>query len=291
MRATCVRTGLLVRRGLLLAAGWMTLGVSGLAQDSAAGAKTPAYEVVSVKPNKLGSNNVRINSSSGRYMATNVSLKMLLQSAYDLKMQDQISGSLGSLADARFDIEAKMDEETVEAQKKLPAKEASEQRQRMMQALLADRFQLKLHHETKELPMYALVVAKGGSKLKQADPNDTYANGIKGPDGISRGGMMMTGRGTLTAQAVEMESLARQIGQMLGRIVQDKTGLTGKFDMQLKWTPDDLRSAAGADNGAAADTGPTIYTALQEQMGLKLESTKGSVDTIVVDHVEIPSEN
>ena len=282
--------GLPMRSGLLLAAGWLVLGVLGLAQDGAAGTKTPSYEVVSVKPNKLGSNNVRISSSSGRYMATNVSVKMLLQSAYDLKMQDQISGSLGPLADARFDIEAKMDEETVEAQKKLAAKDAADQRQRMMQTLLADRFQLKLHHETKELPMYALVVAKGGSKLKQADPNDTYANGIKGPDGISHGGMMMTGRGTLTAQAVEMESLARQIGQMLGRIVQDKTGLTGKFDMQLKWTPDDMRSAASADNGAA-DTGPTIYTALQEQMGLKLESTKGSVDTIVIDHVEIPSEN
>ena len=279
-----------VRRGLLLAGGWLALGVWGLAQDGAPGTKTPTYEVVSVKPNKLGSNSVRISSSSGRYMATNVSLKMLLQSAYDLKMQDQVSGSLGALDDARFDIEAKMDDETVEAQKKLPAKEASEQRQRMMQGLLADRFQLKLHHETKELPMYALVVAKGGSKLKQADPNDTYANGIKGPDGVSRGGMMMSGRGTIDAQAVEIESLARQVGGTVHRIVEDRTGLKGKYDIALKWTPDDMRSAASADNGAA-DTGPTIYTALQEQLGLKLESIKGPVDTVVVDHVEMPSEN
>lgn len=282
--------GSLVRSVVLFTAGWFALGVSGLAQDATPVAKTPSYEVVSIKPNKSGRNSTRINSSPGRYVATGVSLKQLLESAYDLKMQGQILGSLGALEDARFDIEAKMDDETVEAQKKLPSKEASEQRRRMMQALLADQFQLKLHHETKELPMYALVVAKGGSKLKQADPNDTYANGIKGPDGVSRGGMMMIERGTLTAQAVEMESLAQQLAQMLGRIVQDRTGLTGKFDMQLKWTPDDMRSAAGADNGAA-DTGPTIYTALQEQMGLKVESTKGMVDTIVVDHVEMPSEN
>jgi uncharacterized protein (TIGR03435 family) len=152
--------------------------------------------------------------------------------------------------------------------------------------------------ETKQLPVYELVVAKGEPKIKEATPGDTYANGIKGPDGVGRGGMMRMGPGQLTAQAVPMTSLANMLSQQLHRTVLDKTGLTGKYDIQLNWTPDQGPDPMfnGHDGGHSSDTaqdfsGPTIFTALQEQLGLKLQSAKGPVETIVIDHVEMPSEN
>ena len=159
----------------------------------------------------------------------------------------------------------------------------------MMQAMLADRFKLKAHRETKDLPMYALVVAKGGFKLKDADPNNTYPNGIKGPDGVSHAGMMMMRRDMLTAQAVPISSLAGNLAGQLHRIVLDRTGLTGKYDITLRWSPDEMSNEQ--QDAATTISAPSIFTALDEQLGLKLESTRGPVDAIVVDHIEMPSEN
>jgi uncharacterized protein (TIGR03435 family) len=164
---------------------------------------------------------------------------------------------------------------------------------------LADRFKLKIHTETKQLPVYELVAPKGGSKLKEATAGDTYANGIKGLDGVGRGGLMRVGRGQLTAQAVPITSLANMLSQQLQRTVLDKTGLTGKYDLELNWTPDQgsdpmFKGAEGSpQRGDAApdSSGPSIFTALQEQLGLKLQSAKGPVETLVIDHVEMPSEN
>jgi uncharacterized protein (TIGR03435 family) len=271
-------------------------------QNGAGGEKALMYDAVSIKPNKPEGDRImiRIQTGGDRYAASGISLKGLIQYAYNLKMEDQISGVTGPVSNARFDIEAKIDEDTVAALKKLSNDEGNAQRRLLMQAMLADRFKLKVHHETKELPIYSLVVAKGGSKLKDADPNDTYANGIKGPDGVAHAGVMRMSNGTLTAQGIPISNLVNNLSLQLHRQVVDKTELTGKYDITLKWTPDDNHGAAGpADNhGAAtpadvstADSGPSIFTALQEQLGLKLEPTKGPVETIVVDHVEMPSEN
>jgi len=228
------------------------------------------------------------------YSASNVSLKMLVQSAYGIR-EDLISGAPSWADSARFDIDAKVAGSDVDALKKL----TPEQRRLILQPLLADRFKLKMHTETKQLPVYELVPAKGGSKLKEATPGDTYANGIKGPDGVGRGGMMKVGRGQLTSQAVPMTSLANMLAQQLHRTVIDKTGLTGKYDVELTWTPDQGADPMfkGPDGSpqrgdAAPDTsGPSIFTALQEQLGLRLQSAKGPVETVVIDHVEMPSEN
>jgi len=195
----------------------------------------------------------------------------------------------GAVDSAHFDVLAKLDAETVEAQKKLSKDDSAEQRRQMMQAMLADRFKLKVHHETKELSMYDLVIARGGSKLKDADPNDSYANGIKGVDGKARPGMMRIGMGEMTAQGVPVSNLANYLAQLLHKQVVDKTGLTGKYDISMKWQPDDMPAESREATGA--DSAPSIFTALQEQLGLKLEAVKGPVDTIVVDHVEMPSEN
>jgi uncharacterized protein (TIGR03435 family) len=169
----------------------------------------------------------------------------------------------------------------------------------MLRPALADRFKLKVHTETKQLPVYKIVLAKGGSKLKEATAGDTYANGIKGPDGVGRPGMMRFGPGQLTAQAVPMTSLTNMLSQQLHRTVLDKTGLTGKYDLELNWTPDQgadpmFKGPEGSpQRGDAApdSSGPSIFTALQEQLGLKLQSAKGPVETLVIDHVEMPSEN
>jgi uncharacterized protein (TIGR03435 family) len=234
---------------------------------------------------------MRIMNMPDKFSTTNVGLKMLIQNAYGLKMPDMISGLPGWADSANFDVEAKMDAETVAALKAMPKEQADEQRRKMVQSMLADRFKLKVHRETKELPIYSLVVAKGGFKLKEADPNNTYANGIKGPDGVAHGGMMRMGRGELTGQGIEMTGLANFLSQQVHRLVVDNTGLKGKYDFTLEWTPDEMEGGGHPEAAAATSPGPTIYTALQEQLGLRLGSTKGPVETVVVDHVEMPSEN
>jgi uncharacterized protein (TIGR03435 family) len=262
--------------------------------DVTADVKVPAFDVVSVKLNKSDNRMVRIMAKPDGYSSSNVSLKMLVQSAYGIR-EDLISGAPSWADSARFDIDAKVAGPDVDALQKL----SPEQRRLLLQPLLADRFKLKIHTETKQLPVYEIVLAKGGSKLKEATAGDTYANGIKGPDGVGRGGMMRFGPGQLTAQAVPMTSLTNMLSQQLHRTVLDKTGLTGKYDLELTWTPDQgadpmFKGPDGLPQRADAapdSSGPSIFTALQEQLGLKLLSSKGSVETIVIDHVEMPSEN
>jgi len=276
------------KRLLLVAVGWVAVAVSVLGQGATAGAKTPAFDVAAIKLNKAGRGTMMMGAADG-YTVTNASLKMLLTDAYGLKTDNLISGLPGWADSARFDIKAKMDEDTVIALKKLPMEAAWEQHKLMMQSLLEDRFQLKVHHVSKQLSIYELVIAKGGFKLKGADPNNTYPNGIKGPDGASRPSMMTIYPTQLKAQAVPVSALVNFLSRHLQTEVVDKTGLTGKYDLALRWSPDVSQALAMPDG--RQDTGPSIFTALQEQLGLKLESTKGQVDTIVVDHIEMPSEN
>jgi len=155
--------------------------------------------------------------------------------------------------------------------------------QQMVQQLLADRFKLAVHRETKELPAYALVVAKSGPKL-------TATKDTGGGKGTS------SGDGHLTATGLTMARLAQTLTQILsrelGRVVIDKTGIVGEYDLSLTWTPDDRSAAAANTSKDTPDLpGPSIFTALQEQLGLKLESTKAPVETLVIDHIEEPSAN
>jgi uncharacterized protein (TIGR03435 family) len=293
------------RRVLLLMAGLVAVAASALGQGSAAPGvtastdataeiKVPEFDVVSVKPDKSGTGMMRIRSTSDGYSATNVSPKLLIQMAYGIR-QDLISGAPGWTDSSRYDFDAKVAGADVDALKKL----SPEQRRTMLQPALADRFKLKVHSETKQLPVFELVVAKGGSKLKEATPGDTYANGIKGVDGVGRAGTMRMGPGQLTGQGVPIATLVNLLAQQLHQTVIDKTGLTGKYDLELTWAPDQssdpmFKGTDGAQQKAdpAPDsTGPSIFTALQEQLGLKLQSTKGPVETLVVDHIEMPSEN
>ena len=289
-------------------AAWMVIAApSALCQGSAppSGAaaavadtetKLPTFDVVSVKPNKSESGMMRVMNKPDGYSATNVSLRLLIQMAYGIR-EDLISGGPGWVDSTHFDFDAKVDGADVDALKKL----SPEQRRQVLRPALADRFKLKVHSETKHLPVFELGVAKGGSKLKEASPDATYIypNGFKGPDGIAHGGMLRMGHGEVTGQGVAISGLVNMLSTQLQQTVIDKTGLTGKYDFELTWTPEEgagpmFKGTDGSPQKAdpAPDaTGPTIFTALQEQLGLKLQSAKGPVETLVIDHVEMPSEN
>jgi uncharacterized protein (TIGR03435 family) len=225
-------------------------------------------------------------------------LKTLLTFAYDVR-EFQITGGPGWINMDRFDIVAKAERSAgAENPPDDPRKMTEEQRKTVgdqmrerLRALLAERFQLTLHRETKEQSVYALVVAKGGPKLQQAQAME--GTGPRGP-------MMRMGRGELSGQGVELEMLTRTLSSQLGRTVIDRTGLKGNFDFKLTWTPDPGQSATplgggpppGADAPPPPDpNGPSVFTALQEQLGLRLESQKGPVEMLVIDRVEKPSEN
>jgi bla regulator protein blaR1 len=197
----------------------------------------------------------------------------------------RILGAPSRVKTQRFDIEAKVAEADVPKLDKLTV----EQRGLMLRPLLEDRFNLKFHQETKDLPVDALVIAKGGSKMKQSTSDNPIANGLR-----------LMGAGHLESKGVSIEFLAQVLSRQLGRSVLDETGLTGKYDYTLEWLPDAAPPmAGGGESGQPGNlnapppdsSGSSLFTALQEQLGLKLESQKGPVSVIVIDHIEEPSPN
>ena len=230
--------------------------------------KPLTYDVVSIRPNKSGGYTRWRTLPNGASM-TNITAFQLFWFAYAIQMEDQIAGLPGWARTEQFDIEAKMDDEVLAALQKLPDKEQQHQRQLMQQAILAERFKLKVHHEIKEQPIYDLVIAKGGRKFKESPPSEAQR--------------MTAGGNRIMVQGMSLDNLVGNLSGTTGRLVIDETGLTGNYDFELKWTPDDQQGAA--------DAGPTLFTALEEQLGLKLVPAKGPVDVFVIDHVERPSAN
>ena len=239
-------------------------------QSEAASTPTPTFDVATIRQNNSDQHarsHIISSPHDGRFTTINVPLKMLLQFAFGTP-ESQITAIPAPLNSEKFDIEARSDP-SIDAQlSKLDSDQAKLQKQLMLQALLADRFKLTWHKEIRQLPVFDLVIAKGGSKLQESKANGRTYN--IGSDHISD-------------QGVTAPVLADQLAARLGRPVIDKTGLTGRYDVTLKWTPDGTE--------AAPDSPPSIFTATQEQLGLKLESTKGPVETLVIDHVEEPSPN
>ena len=241
---------------------------------------------------------------SDTFSVKNLTPIMLIRSACGIPMgaaDSRIAGAPSWLSSEKYDVEAKIDSSVVEQLKKLSPDQRSLAQQHMLQALLADRFKLVIHRETKELPMYTLVIAKNGPKLQESKPEDAPPqDGGRGRGGRGGNWLRMTGRGgPITGHMAAVADLSELLSVLLGRPVQDKTGLTGKYDFTLQWTPDEGQQgpnfpgdSAGASAPAAPESnGPSIFTALQEQLGLKLESGKGPVEIIVIDHVERPSGN
>lgn len=242
---------------------WAVILIPALARPQEPAAKAPAFEVASVKLTQHGRNadgyaeSSVDNPSPGNLVATNASLEECIRWAYDVK-EYQISGPAWLNSDeASYDIVAK-------AGTAAPRKEI----RLMLQTLLAERFQLKLHRETRMLPVYHLVVGKGGQKLGAAGLDADYRTFSSG--------------GTLEATHTPMAVFAEVLSRETGRPVFDKTGIPGAFDFKLEYSPD---SSSNSNR-------PSIFTALQEQLGLKLESQKGPVEVLVIDHAErLPTAN
>jgi bla regulator protein blaR1 len=195
---------------------------------------------------------------------------MLITFAYDVK-DDQVSGGPGWANSESYDIVAKGDGNATRAQLRL-----------MLQALLKDRFKLTLRHETKDVPIYELVVAKGGLKIQE----DTES---------PRQRMAMTGPGKIMAQKTSLTPFAEFLGRFAGRPVVDKTGLTSTYTFKLNWTPavgeGGLPGPPPPDVAPPDSNGPSLFTALQEQLGLRLQSAKGPVESLVIEGAEEPTEN
>ena len=303
-----------MKKSALSSAAWTSLmlmlaaGVATLPRIHAQSTPTPAaspssplvFEVASVKPNKSGDQRVMMQfPPSGRISATNVPLRLLIRQAFDV--QDfQIVGGPNWIASDRFDIVAKAPEGMTTG---------IEQIRPMLRALLTDRFKLAAHTETREMPIYSLVLARADGKFgpkfsaAKVDCEARFSAARRGgpppqfpaPGQPMECGFMM-GPGNMNVGGMPMLELARSLSPMVGRIVVDKTGLQGRYDFQLTFAPEGRGFGPGPGPGGPEPTAidpntPSLFTALQEQLGLKLESERGPVDVIVIDRVEQPTED
>jgi bla regulator protein BlaR1 len=251
-----------------------------------------SFEVASVKPSDAQARGVHIGvSPGGIFTATNITLGILIQRAWDVR-DFQISGGPGWLDTERYDITAKGDgpglsEDEMRKMTEVQRNKLQEGFLVKVRALLADRFQLKVHRATKESQVYALIAAKGGPKIHPATE-----------DG-SPGGELSVRRGSagteVTARNLFLGELVRFLSNQVGRTVLDKTGLKGSYDFKMSFVPDlglaQPSPGAGDDRQLPESGGPSIFTAVQEQLGLKLDAQKGSVEVLVIDSAQKASAN
>lgn len=270
-------------------------GISAICAVAAVAQTKLEFEVASIKPAAPDARGMFIRPGPGGGVSiTNMTLKEMIVIAWRIQPY-QVSGGPEWLDSIHYDVIAKPENQS-----------AQSELSQMLQTLLEDRFRLKLHRETKELPIYALVVARKDGKLgpgltKSKEGSCTPPDPSKPPPllkpgerpTLGCGGSMVSLRG-MTAVSVPIANLTG-LSRLLGRTVIDKTDLTGNFDISVEWTPDEaltVREQPGAQPPSTSDrSGPSIFTALQEQLGLKLESQKGPVEIFVIEGAEKPSEN
>jgi uncharacterized protein (TIGR03435 family) len=258
--------------------------------------KPLTFEVASVKANTSGGFAKEIGPApDGHFHATNVPPRDLIAYAYGISQDstsNRIVGAPKLVDDERYDVNAKV-----------TGAWTPDQMREMVRAMLMDRFKLAAHRETREMPMYALVVAsENAPRLRRSHVDQAACEArraaiqrrepvpppVAGAPPICGSGR--TNPGTITAIGFSIESLSSSLGRFVGRVVTNKTNLTGLWDFDLTWTPEQATQLApGAPPIAIDPNGPSIFTALQEQLGLKLDSTKGPVDVLVIDHVERPT--
>jgi uncharacterized protein (TIGR03435 family) len=284
----------------------MTLAAAIPTFSQVPGTAKPSFEVATIKRNTAVQGGSRQGDQpGGRFSATRVTLRSLIGFAKYPGGGNVLGGPSWMDSDL-WDVEAKAAEGSVQPRPRLLDLNATAGTiQLMVQSLLEDRFQLKVHSETRELPVYELTVAKGGPKAKLAEDQSPPMMPEPGappplPAGAVPRGLMRMGRGDFEDSAISIDSLASALAALyLGRPVIDKTGLKGFYDIKLRWMPDPASNAGPFQPGApiagpdtAADpSGLSILTAIQEQLGLKLESAKGPVEMLVIDSVQKPSEN
>jgi uncharacterized protein (TIGR03435 family) len=216
----------------------------------------PHFEVASIKPSVADSANSGGKSAKGRLVMSNVTLKRCIMGAYGIG-PNEIAGGPDWLDSDRFEIVAKADE--VVGDKAL---------MEMLQTLLAERFQLTMHREMRPVRAFILEVAKSGPKLEKSTSEESST---------------LNGRGSIVAKGTTMKRFASVLSRQMDLPVVDRTGLEGSFDMKLQWTPEGSKPDA--------ESGPTIFTALQEQLGLRLQAEKTPIEVLVIDRAEKPTEN
>ena len=251
----------------------------------------PAFEVSTIKPSTPDENEMKVMFTPNGIRIVDVPLMLIVREAFGLE-DDHLFGGPGWAKTSRFDVEAKVAPEDAPKLKTMNL----DQRRQMLVSLLEERCGLKYHQETRDLPEYELVVAKGGSKMQPSKP-DVPRN--QASEGHGNHILTMHGRGHLESMGTDVHGLVRILSTVLGRTVVDQTGLKGDFDYKLDWTPDDMglamtKNGDGAPAASASlpdDAQPSLFTALEEQLGLKLEATKGPVSVVVVDELEQPSAN
>lgn len=265
-------------------------GSAAAAQAAAVAAPPINFDVVSIRQSKdRNAPRGRSAPADGDGMTfTNVPMTMAILYACRFNNPTLAVGWPDWTMVDRYDIAVKVSSEDVEAYHKL----TSVQRSMMLRKVLEDRIKLKAHLETSPVLVYDLVVAKNGPKMMPAKPGDTYANGFKAAPGQT---ILFEPPSHLVGQGATMAELASRMSDLgdwsIGRQVFDKTGVTGKYDFSLQWTPD-IKSAGDSDSDSGtAGNGPSLFTAVQEQLGLKLDSAKEPVQHLIIDHAERPSEN
>lgn len=255
-------------RWLVLGLVWMAAGFA-CAQSAVVADAGAAFEVATIKPTPPandGHNHINY-PEGGSFSTSNVTLASLMQWAYEIPKRQILDGP-GWMDSTPFDIVAKSDAKTDALLRSLSSDRSNALKRRMVQALLEDRFGMKVHREVRTLPAYDLVVAKDGSKL-QASKSDGKSIG--------------TGRNHFNGWGLTTDIIAEQLSQIAGRIVVDRTGLDGRYDLKLQWTPDDAVATEGSP--------PSLFTAIEEQLGLRLKAAKEPVPVLVIDHIEQPSPN
>jgi uncharacterized protein (TIGR03435 family) len=267
----------------VIAVALLAAGMPGVAQ-------TPTFEVASIRQNKSGADGASVRvQPGGRLNVTNNSLRNIVRNAYNVQ-NFQIVGGPDWINTDRWDIVAKAEEDA-----------AAPQLIVMMRNLLADRFKLVLHTEMRETPVYALVLARSdgrfGPQLRRStvdcaallasfkEKKETPPNTINGRPSCGT----RTQAGTMMTTATTMADFVRNLAPMAGRPIVDRSGLTGAFDIDLTWAPD--QQGAPGTTPAAPDDRPSLVTAVQEQLGLKLESQRLPFETLVIDSVERPKED
>lgn len=291
----------LPRTSLLLAAAAIALACPTLfAQTSpsavatAAASPAPAFDVATIKPIPPGGRPthgwVGVQYHPDGMEADYINLPELLCYAYgykNLRFDGQVTGLPDWAVNQRYDIVAKMTAADLPTFQKLTPDQQEQRREAMLQSLLAERFSLTLHHGTKQIPVYEMVVAKGGIKMKDAATDPAPPQLGKGDDGKPLTTLRWL-KDTTIMQAYSMKSLTDILSipaAFVGRPVLDKTGLTSTYNFTLDWS---IYSANAAAGNSPTDSATSIFTALGE-IGLKLQPSTGSFDTIVIDHVDHPT--
>ena len=254
----------------------------------AGGQPAPAFEVATIKPNDETRPGFNLDMNPEHFSAKHVSVENLISWAYSTKTDDQIVGGPGWIRTDFFDVQGKAAEADVEAINKLSQPDRIAQSRLLVQSLLADRFGLKVSFRTEDLPVYALTVAKDGPKIKQVEatpiPPGT-APGTQPPPGAHYSRIVKSGPFQYTASAWPMNLTAdwlSRFDEVEHRPVVDETGLTGTYDFVL----DGVSMQPTTDESVTS-----IFTALEEQAGLKLVPKKAPVEVLVIEHVEKPSAN